>query len=80
MTQLEAERRRRGLTQTGLAYWANLTQSEVSQIERRRALPSPRHLERLGRALGLPVDTLMDEVPPEDTRTFGPSEPEAPRG
>jgi transcriptional regulator with XRE-family HTH domain len=64
MTRLEAERRRRGLNQSDLGFLAQLTQGEISRFERRRALPSPRHLERLGRALGLPPATLLDEVQP----------------
>ncbi len=62
MTRIELERRERGWNQTVLAYHAQITQSEVSLIERRRLSPSPRYMQRIARALNLPVNTLLDEV------------------
>jgi len=77
MTQLEVERHRRGWSQTELAYLAHLTQNVISEIERRRVLPSLLHLERLGQALNVPAGTLLNDVRPEEHRSFG---PKAPRG
>jgi transcriptional regulator with XRE-family HTH domain len=65
MTRLKAERRRRRWTQTALAFMAGLAPGNISQWERRRQLPNPRQLERLGQALGLPPETLLDEVQEE---------------
>jgi transcriptional regulator with XRE-family HTH domain len=62
MTRLEAERRRRGWTQTELGCYARLAQSEVSRLERRRALPAPSHAERLATLLGIPPGALLEEV------------------
>ncbi|MGH9322583.1 MAG: helix-turn-helix domain-containing protein [Vicinamibacteria bacterium] len=67
MTRLEYERRRRRWNQTELAFHSRLTQSEISQIERRRLIPSPTYAERLGRALGLAPSGLLDEVASERT-------------
>jgi len=49
----------------GLAFLAGLSQGEISRYERRRAQPSPRHLERLSVALGLLPDELLDDVQAE---------------
>lgn len=62
MTRIEQERRRRGWNQTALAYHARLGQSDVSRIERRLMIPTPRIAERLGRALGVSAEVLLDEV------------------
>jgi transcriptional regulator with XRE-family HTH domain len=62
VTLLEAERRLRRWTQTELAFYADLSQGEISRFERRRALPSPRHAARLGHVLGVRPETLLDDV------------------
>ncbi len=62
MTRIEFERRRRGWNQTALAYHARLGQCDVSRIERRMLILTPRIAERLAGALGLNPDSLLDEV------------------
>lgn len=69
MTRLEAERRRRGWTQTELGCHAQLAQSEVSRLERRRAIPAPNHVHRLATLLGITPDSLLDEVGPTSEAT-----------
>jgi len=59
---MEFKRRQQRWTQTELAFYSRITQGEVSRFERRKAIPSPRHAERIGRALGVPPATLLEEV------------------
>jgi transcriptional regulator with XRE-family HTH domain len=62
MFRMTAERRRRGWTQTDLAYKAKVAISEISRIETGRAKPYPGQQARLARALQLDPATLLDEV------------------
>jgi len=62
MVRMKAERLRRGLTQTALAYKAKVAISEVSRIETRRAAPYAGQQRRLARVLQLDPATLLDEV------------------
>ena len=62
MTRLEFERRRRGWTQTVLAFHAGVTPSLVSLVECRRMKPTPTCAARLGQPLGLSGDAVLDEV------------------
>lgn len=62
MTRVEYERRRRGWTQTELAFHARLHQGEISRIECRRIIPTHLYRERLSRALGVAEEDLLDEV------------------
>lgn len=62
MTRIEYERKRRGWNQTVLAFHAQLTQSDISLIERRRFIPTENYIERIARALGADSDGLLDEV------------------
>ena len=63
MTRLQAERLRRGLTQTTLAFHAKpLTASDISKFENRMARPYPRQAERLAAVLGLEPHELLIEV------------------
>ena len=63
MTKLQAERIRRGLTQTDLAFHARpLTASEVSRFETGMARPYPAQAERLARVLGVPADELQADA------------------
>lgn len=62
MTLREARMRKR-LTQIEVGYQVNLSQPEISMIERGYLKPSPGILERIGAVLGIPGDQL--EVPEE---------------
>lgn len=62
MLRLQAERQKRGMTQTELAYLARLTQAEVSRIERGYARPYPSQALRLSRVLGCKPDQLLEEA------------------
>jgi transcriptional regulator with XRE-family HTH domain len=68
MTRLQKERQKRALTQMLLGSLANLTPGEISKIERRRVMPSALHLARLGRALGLDPEALLDDVDEGEVR------------
>jgi len=63
MTRIRDERKRRGWNQTDLAYFARVSQAEISRIESGKLKPSPGQLERLGRALGVRPDELAKENP-----------------
>ena len=65
MTRMETERRRRGWSQTELAYHSRLSQGDISRIERRRIIPTELYLSRVGRVLGIPLEELLEEVPPQ---------------
>ena len=62
MTRLEFERRRRGWNQVSLAYHARLGQGDISMIERRRLMPTPRIVARLAQAVDVQPESLLDEV------------------
>lgn len=62
MTNLEAERRSRGWSQTTLAFHAETTQGELSKFERGTLAPRPSQAARLSRVLGVPADALLREV------------------
>lgn len=53
-------RKRRGLTQEALAEKIDRTADAVSQLERGKSLPSFETLERLARALGVPIRDFFD--------------------
>ncbi len=62
MTRLEYERRRRGWTQTVLAFHARLTQAEISRMERGWLIPTRTIQDRLARALGVDAAGLVEPV------------------
>lgn len=62
MTRLELLRRRRAWTQMELAYRARLTQGRISRLERRQDTPWPNESKRLGAVLGVPPETLLDDL------------------
>lgn len=62
MTVLEAERKARSWSQTVLAFHAQLSQSDVSKMERGRALPTAAQADRLSRVLGVPPEALLRQV------------------
>jgi transcriptional regulator with XRE-family HTH domain len=73
-TRLEFERRRRGWSRYDLAYHAGLHQPEISNIESGQRSLSEENAIRIGRALDVRPETLMepvtyppDEVPPPPT-------------
>jgi transcriptional regulator with XRE-family HTH domain len=72
MTNLEYARRKRGWTQNQLSAVARISQSFISQIERRTGLPTPDQHARLAKALDIPAETLLDPVPPEVTTEVQP--------
>ena len=64
MTKLEAERRRRGLSQTQLAAKARkLSASDISRMERLWQKPYPAQAERIARVLGLRPEELTEPAP-----------------
>ena len=58
--KIKAERLKRKWSQTTLGYHAKLSASEVSRIESGRTRPYPGQAARLGRALGIPPDQLLE--------------------
>lgn len=62
MTRLEYERKKRGWTQTDLAYHAKVSVPDISKIERGWMKPFPRYAKRLSEVLGIPEDELTKEV------------------
>ena len=66
MTKLQAERTRRGLSQTALAAAAQrLSASDISRFENRYGRPYPGQAARLARVLGLNPSELLE---PADQR------------
>lgn len=63
MTRLEHERRKRGWSQTALAYQVRMHQPDISAAETGRRGLSPGYAERLSQVLGVPADALLDDVP-----------------
>jgi len=53
-------RRHRDLTQVSLGKAAGLTQGYIATIEARDKQGSPRSLKAIARALGVPIDVLME--------------------
>jgi len=74
MRRLRLERRRRKWRQDDLAHHSRLATSDISKIETGRLRPSPRQLERLGRALNLGPHELMEEVPDETSSMHDPTQ------
>jgi transcriptional regulator with XRE-family HTH domain len=60
-----AWRRRRELTQAGLAERANLSRPYLSRLEKGKADPALSALRRLALALEITVGQLVEELPPE---------------
>lgn len=64
MTRMQAERRRRGLSQTELAAAAGkLSASDISRFERLYGKPYPKQAERLARVLELSPTELLEPAP-----------------
>lgn len=65
LTNLQAARLARGWSQEklGLHPEVRIEQGFISAFERHAALPTPAQAERLAKALGLTVETLMQPVP-----------------
>jgi len=61
MNKLRAARIRAGLTQTVLAYLAQLTPSDISRFETGQARPYPSQAGRLASALGLSANELLED-------------------
>lgn len=45
-----------------LGFHAGIAQGDISQIERRRVIPSSTYLDRLAHVLGVDAEQLLDEV------------------
>ena len=60
--RLKFERLTRGMSQTEVGKLVGLTQTEVSQIERRRMEPTSDKLRALARWLDVPAEKLLDET------------------
>jgi transcriptional regulator with XRE-family HTH domain len=58
-TTLKRLRQKKGLTQTALAKRAKLHRVYVAQIEAQTKIPSLAALDRLAKALGVPVTELL---------------------
>jgi transcriptional regulator with XRE-family HTH domain len=78
MTRLQAERQKRGLSQTALAASAGkLSTSDICRFERGYGRPYPAQARRLAQVLGLDVNALLETASePSDgapDRTLGTS-------
>ena len=61
MTRLQAERQKRGMSQTAIAAAAGrLSASDISKFERGFARPYPAQAQRLAAALDLAPDQLLE--------------------
>jgi transcriptional regulator with XRE-family HTH domain len=60
---LRAHRQRKGLSQEALGYRAGLHRTEISLLERARRDPRLETLEKLARALEIPVSDLVEGIP-----------------
>lgn len=58
-TRLKSERERLGLSQSGLAHKAGVTQADVSRIEAHLHLPNLRKFVRVCNALEVSADSLL---------------------
>ncbi len=65
-------RERAGITQAELARRAGLERSNLALVESGRRVPSVTTLLRVARALGVPVDALIDVEASDWTDTFTP--------
>jgi transcriptional regulator with XRE-family HTH domain len=63
MTYLELARRRKKWSQHQLSDLTQVQQAFISMIERGRGIPSPEERARLARALDIPEDLLLKDVP-----------------
>ena len=68
LTRLQAARLARGWSQEklGLHPEVRIDQGFISMIERGEGLPTPSQAERLAKALGLTVETLLQPVATEE--------------
>lgn len=62
MSQLRAERLRRGWSQTRLSALTGIAQSDLSAIENSRRVPGAGWRRRLSRAFGMPETSLFPTV------------------
>lgn len=63
MFRIQIERERLGLTRARLAARADLHPSEYGKFEAGRHKPYPVQVERLAQALGVPAESLFEQVP-----------------
>lgn len=63
MLRLTQERRRRGISQAGLARLTGMHPAHISALESGTAYPWPGWKARLARALDVPAEQLFEEVP-----------------
>jgi transcriptional regulator with XRE-family HTH domain len=74
---VEAERERQGLSAYALAGRSGVSSQHVRDVERDRREPSLEVARRLAHGLGVPLQFLVDRLPPLET---GPPPPAKPRG
>lgn len=66
--RIKTIRRRRGLTQEGLAERISRTVDAISNLERGKSLPSFETLEKLSEALDVPLRDFFDNEPPRQNK------------
>ena len=66
MLRIRVERRRRGWSQTVLAFHAGSSAPDISKIENGVLRPYPRQARALANALAIPVESLLDDIPETD--------------
>ena len=64
MLVVTQERERRGWSRAELARRAQMSSGEVGKIEAGRLIPYDSQRRKLARALGIPVDTLLEAATP----------------
>ena len=63
MLNMELARRTQGYTQADVSVLARVAQTFISAIETGNAVPNPDQRGRIAKVLGVPAETLLDEVP-----------------
>lgn len=59
---MQAERKRRGLTQEDLSDLTNLHRTYISEVERGKRNPALENISKIAKALGMKVHELTDGI------------------